>query len=655
MRLRHKATPLRTVSGRRLNQFEHLVQDPGGDVVFGYDGTLRLDVQALRDTDWDRCTSIIVNDGMSPRVLELVRAKGTYEGLDLSRVRRFSLRYATVHELDRVGKMPGVDIENQALVFYANPLRVGTDDVKAALRNLLAQPVLETDFERTHLGEQLTRAGVISEDKVLRLRDIATWRAQDFKGFSGARSVTEPFEEPLVINTPQWGVVRYGQGKSKGIIQPGGVLQPSCEQYERPVEQMPGEIKIPVLNSRGCFEEAEQDNPLGGMPYSVAVNEARITNIAFERGVCLDFVVESGMRREQRCRSGNMGCVNLVTPGEDDMVEFIDRWGEVLEPFAKAYDFSSGSIRPERVDELQRMGGLAVVRENVHGLLMDYGQILDKVSGADLFNAFAHITNAVIYTGRPKEFMYMKDWSEGLDLAGQSAERKVGYRAIMLAVAWHHMNQLPHFETEDKQVKIQTALGFNPYPSLLMGYFRGQRGDPRVYVGQFHDGRHAPLEGQPKSVDPFNMGKILGYARDIPEELDGTKTPVWKLNIPEIDLMWAKMRGCTAAGDLSPNMIFVFDEGVRLKQGIPLWVDQESFETQAVRLMSKGYSSYSITPIEADAYRRNFKENGKPQVEFNKEQQTVSIWLPKEPDMRDTGKNVVKLLRQACAYLEKEG
>ena len=653
MRLRQKATPLRSVPGRKLNQFEHLVNDPGGDVVFGFDGTLRVEVEALQDTEWDRATSIIVNDCMNPKVLELVRARGEYEGFDLGQVKRFSLRYATAPELGKVGKLPGVDVEDNALVFYANPLRVATDDVKAAMRNLLAQPVLETDFERTRLAEQLVTSGVIPEEKLLRLRDVSTWRATDFKDFSGARSVLEPFDEPVVLNTPQWGDVRYGQGKSKGIVQPGGVLQPSVEQYERPVEELAGEIKIPVLNPRGCYEEADQDNPLGGMPHSSAQNEASVNNIAFERGVCLDFVAESGRRREQECRSGKMGCVNLITPGLDDMEEFMDRWDDVMAPFAEAFDFTAARIKPESVTELQCMGGLAAVRENVHGLLMNYGRLLDGVSSADLFNPFAHITNAVIYTGGKKEFMYMKDWSEGMDVSTQTTERKIGYRAIQLAVAWHHMDQLPHFRTEDQQVKVQDALGFNPYTSLLMGYFRGQRGDPRIYVGAFHDGRHTPIPGAPESANPFNMGKILGAKSDCPEDQDGSKTPVWQLNLPEIDLMKAKMRGCIAAGDLSPNMIFVYDEGINLQQGIPMWMDQQGFEREAVKLMEKGYSSYSITPIDADAYRRNYKENGKPHVSFNKEQQMVNIWLPKEADMRETGKNVVKLMRQAYTHLDK--
>jgi len=178
--------------------------------------------------------------------------------------------------------------------------------------------------------------------------------------------------------------------------------------------------------------------------------------------------------------------------------------------------------------------------------MIDYGDLLNRVSAAELFNAFGHITNGLIYVGGDDEVMYMKDWSEGQDLSGEPIERKVGYRAIQLAVAWHHMDQLPHFETTEKQLKVQDAPGFNQYMSILMGYFGERIGDPRIYYG------FGPPE---ESSDSYNMGKVLGSTRNLSPNQDGSKTPVWQLALPEIGLMWDQERGVHSQWNVPPNIL----------------------------------------------------------------------------------------------------
>jgi len=333
---------------------EFVVKDPGGDVTFGFDGPLARDVLTLFG-DGDKFRFVVTHDIMNAEVMAKVRAKGMYRGLDLANVKRFSVRYATADELGMVGKGPGVDVEQQALVFYGTPILLSTEHLRHSMRLLLAQPPIPTEWERTSLCDQLIGTGAISEEAVLGLRDIATWDNQDFAHLSGSRGVRNPLSKLFAIMSPHSGFVIYGEGKCKGVVQPGGILQPTDKQYTRHAEHLPGEIKIPTLTSEGLYAEADQDNPLGGMPHYTAQHETEITNKAFGRGVCLDFVVESGRRTKLRCRTDNMGCVNLVIPGEDRTTTILKRWNDIIGPFAEAFDFDSARIKPEKVEDIQRL------------------------------------------------------------------------------------------------------------------------------------------------------------------------------------------------------------------------------------------------------------------------------------------------------------
>jgi len=100
------------------------------------------------------------------------------------------------------------------------------------------------------------------------------------------------------------------------------------------------------------------------------------------------------------------------------------------------------------------------------------------------------------------------------------------------------------------------------------------------------------------------------------------------------------------------NMLFVFDEGVRVSQGPPPWLDQSALTEPAMELTRRGYSTLCISPFEQRDYEDRVRESGKPHIELNMQQHAVYITLPKAKSPAQTGRNVLKLLRSTVEHID---
>jgi len=522
-----------------------------------------------------RLQTLMGDNLMTPDVIERVRGGGVYQGIQLSGVNRFMIRLAGKKEKQLVGAPPtAYHRRKDTLVFTVDPSGDIIDQFCNSLRRVLNQPPIEIDFQATPVAAELIRAGVIPQTVVDRQRQKTCWLDQDF-GQSGGRSVLDPLESPVVVENPVWGPIRYTHGKGKGAVHQNGVLQPSTdEQYERPEVDGGGEVKLADIDrATGKCVELDQNNPMGGIMSDAAENEARIWELGWNAGCALDFCLETGECRDRRFRGGDpMGALNYLVSG-DESNTFDNIFLKAMKPFLDAADLSTGRIDPSKYGRLQKLGGVAHFRIAADRLFMEYGMLLDRANSAGIYPGPAHFRNVKGIRTRSGEILHLKDFTSGKYFGDLADELKVGYRALTLALAGVHMRDFPIFGNQDEFFSLQSMVGFNPYVSLLYGYFPERKGDDRLY---FQRHGHGP------TVDPLNLTQIL---------VDGRDTSVHELGFPEIGLLWDKVGGIP--GEETPKTTtFLYANGVEVHQNeLP---QERAASQQQIEANNRGYDDRCV-------------------------------------------------------------
>jgi len=212
----------------------------------------------------------------------------------------------------------------------------------------------------------------------------------------------------------------------------------------------------------------------------------------------------------------------------------------------------------------------------MHKLFMDYGRLLDASDSEGIFLRAPHFGNVKRHVVQGEARLFHKDFSVALDFKGQPAERQVGYRVLSIAMATCHLPQLPPFDDIDRQMRLMNMLAFNPYTSLLIGYFHDRPGDMRIY------GCH-----------PCNYLKILDPAN---------AAPLHRMNLPEVGLAWDKVRRIAVPDpNVPPCAVFYAPDGLRIEQRLPDGVCAREFEARVWELAAHGVTWISVSTLPAEA------------------------------------------------------
>ena len=639
---------------RRADSREGGMQDPThrifrtslGDIHLHLGPILAATI-AVGSGDFERFFRTIREDVLNPDVVKLLETKGEHDGVRFSNLKNMVFECAIGDNARFVGGLPVADPSSNTLIFYTSEGGNMTSPIRNSMRRLLNQPPIEIDFERTPLADLLVRSGVITEDLVLRLRDKASWKNQEFGLFEGARSVLERLQEPIEIEHPAWGFpVRYTFGKAKGIVRKGGILQPADRQYEKPAYAGGGRVKAPDLDARGRYVELDKNNPDGGLTAAGARNEAVMCNMSFEVGTTFDICLEAGVCKDRKSQGEPMGVVTLLTPAAECLEDtFYDRFGRLMAQMEGAVDLATGRFNQEGLADLNAHGGLDLLRARFYYLFFNYGALLDRRDGTGIWNRYPHHGNILALDTGPIErlmrsrgrsipkfpvegyILYEKDHTKDKDIRGCTPELQVGYRALTIALAWEHFSQLPGFQRVENSVVMQDTLGINPYLSLLMGYFRDRISSPELYGHRAYSGTEC------EQVDGNRFRDVLHKGREI---------PIHTMPYPEIKLLWDKVRGVTPEQPNVPVPNFIVFDGKGAGRQNPSELMGREWDERIEKLMDFGISWISVTT------------SGEPIALLNRDKHMMRMRIPEGLTVERQKAMVLELVDKTIRKLSEQ-